>query len=80
MRNMTITVDEETAEWARIHAAQNRTSVSRMVGMMLAEKKLEEECYASRMENYLTGSARPFTAAQPVQDPPDPTRDTWHER
>jgi hypothetical protein len=38
MKNVTIVLDERVADWARIEAAKRRTSVSRMVGEMLAEK------------------------------------------
>jgi hypothetical protein len=38
MKNVTITLDEEVARWARIRAAELETSVSRLVGQMLKEK------------------------------------------
>ncbi|WP_376695235.1 hypothetical protein [Wenzhouxiangella sp. EGI_FJ10305] len=37
MKNVTITLDPETARWARMEAARRNTSVSRLVGEMLAE-------------------------------------------
>jgi hypothetical protein len=33
--NITITINEETANWARIEAAKQRSSISRMLGEML---------------------------------------------
>jgi hypothetical protein len=35
LRNLTITVSEETAHWARRKAAEENTSVSKLVGQML---------------------------------------------
>ena len=53
MKNVTITLDEEVARWARILAAQNNTSVSRLVGNLLKDKMQEEADYALAMEQYL---------------------------
>jgi len=41
MKNVTITLEEEVARWARIMAAKENTSVSRLVGELLREKMLE---------------------------------------
>lgn len=38
LRNITITVSEEAARWARRKAAEENTSVSRLVGRMLEEQ------------------------------------------
>jgi hypothetical protein len=35
LRNITITVPEEVARWARLKAAEENTSVSKLVGRML---------------------------------------------
>jgi hypothetical protein len=35
LRNVTITVSEEAAHWARRKAAEENTSVSRLIGQML---------------------------------------------
>ena len=35
LKNMTITVHEEVARWARLKAAEENTSVSKLVGRML---------------------------------------------
>lgn len=53
MRNVTITLDENVARWARIRAAELNTSVSRLVGEMLREKMLAEEKYAKAGQEYL---------------------------
>jgi hypothetical protein len=54
MKNVTITLDEEVALWARIRAAERDTGVSRLVGEMLREKILEERNYQAAMQHYLS--------------------------
>ena len=53
MKNVTITVDEAALEWARIQAAKRNSSVSRLVGEMLAEKMRQEDAYGQAMRNAL---------------------------
>ena len=53
MKNVTITLDEETAAWARIHAAQAGMSVSRMVGELLRQRMGEAREYDEAMRRYL---------------------------
>ena len=53
MKNLTITVEEGVLEWARIEAAKRGSSVSRMVGEMLAEKMRGEDAYAQAMRSAL---------------------------
>jgi plasmid stability protein len=59
MKNLTITVDEDVARWAKVFAARHDTSVSKIVGELLREKMRQEEGYRSAMERYLS---RPPTA------------------
>ncbi|MGH7332240.1 MAG: hypothetical protein ACREKS_05710 [Candidatus Rokuibacteriota bacterium] len=58
MKNVTITLEEEVARWARIRAAEQDISLSRFVGTMLREKMLEEHGYAVAMQQYLARSPR----------------------
>ena len=58
MKDITITLDEEVARWARIRAAESDTSLSRLVGEMLREKMLDESNYRTSMQNYLHRSPR----------------------
>ena len=58
MKNVTITLDEEVARWARIRAAENNTSGSRLVGEMLRDKMYEEKSYRMAMEHYLSKPPR----------------------
>jgi hypothetical protein len=45
MKNLTITVDDDVLDWARIEAARRGTSVSRMVGDFMAEMRQREDAY-----------------------------------
>jgi plasmid stability protein len=54
MKNVTITLDEEVARWARIRAAEHNTSVSRLVGEMLRERMIEEKNYQMAMQQFLS--------------------------
>ena len=56
MKNVTITLDEEVARWARIRAAEEDTSLSRLVGELLREKMLDESAYQMSMQHYLAQS------------------------
>jgi hypothetical protein len=53
MRNITITLDEETAAWVRVYAAQRSMSVSRLLGEMLRERMQEAREYDEAMRRYL---------------------------
>lgn len=53
MKNVTITLDEKTAAWARVYAAKHDTSVSRMVGEMLQQRMGEIREYDEAMRRFL---------------------------
>ena len=74
-RNVTITLDEETARWARIEAARLDTSVSRLVGQVLRERMLDERDYRAAMRTFLGFSPRPLKRAGGY-----PTREELHDR
>jgi hypothetical protein len=76
MKNVTITMEEEVARWARIRAAERNTSVSRLVGEMLKEKMQEEEAYLPAMERYLAKGPQVLKKA----GSPYPRREELHER
>ncbi len=76
MKNVTITLDEEVARWARIRAAKRNTSVSRLVGELLKEKMQEEEDYRRAMEHFL--SQKPQMLRRPGTKLPG--REELHDR
>ena len=70
MKNVTITVEESALEWARIEAAKRNTSVSRLVGEMLADKMRHDDAY-ERAHREWQADQRSWTSA----GAPYPTRD-----
>lgn len=53
MKNITITMEDAAAEWVRIEAAKRNTSISRMVGQMLADQMRQEDAYDIAMREAL---------------------------
>jgi hypothetical protein len=76
MKNITITLDERTAAWARIYAAERGKSVSRLLGEILQERMREVRDYNDAMRRYL--------AAKPIKfqwlDGKRPARDELYDR
>jgi hypothetical protein len=69
MKNVTITMDEEVARWARIRAAELETSVSRLVGQMLKEKMLADQTYEKARDQYLAQSPQALKKAKEKYPP-----------
>ena len=61
LRNVTVTLEEPVARWARIEAARKDTSVSRLLGMILKERMLNNEGYERAMHRSLARKAFPKT-------------------
>lgn len=57
LRNMTITVEEEVARWARVKAAREDSSISRLVGEMLKRQMHEDAGYAAAQRRALARKA-----------------------
>ena len=45
LRNVTVTLEEDVARWARIEAARRDTSVSRLLGELLKERMTAQDGY-----------------------------------
>jgi hypothetical protein len=75
MKNVTITLEEEVADWSRIEAAKNRVSVSRWIGNMLKERMQNEAGYRQAMNRFLSSPPRPLKKQGRY-----PSRDDVHER
>jgi hypothetical protein len=58
LRNVTVTLEEDVARWARIEAARNETSVSRLLGAILKERMLDDDGYEKAMRRAL--GRKPF--------------------
>lgn len=76
MKNVTITLDEEVARWARIRAAERDTSVSRLVGEMLRDQMTTEEGYRAAEKEFFSVRPRRMRKA----DQPLPSREELHDR
>ena len=57
LRNVTVTLEEEVARWARIEAARRETSVSRLLGAILKERMLNNDGYERAMRRALARKA-----------------------
>lgn len=75
LKNVTITLDDAVARWARLEAARENTSVSRFVGELLAERMQGSQAYDAAMERYLSVKPRAISHGRPY-----PTRDELHDR
>jgi plasmid stability protein len=76
MKNITITLTEDAARWARVRAAELDTSVSRLVGDLLTDMMRQEEGYRAAMRFALTRTHARISA----QGTRYPTRDELHDR
>jgi hypothetical protein len=54
MKNVTIILENKVSRWAKIWAAKNDTSVSKLLGQLLKERMLEEEGYYAAMQQFLS--------------------------
>jgi len=76
VKNITITLDPETASWVRVHAAQKSMSVSRLVGDILRERMTHQREYERAMRHFL--SRQPVMLGEPGERLP--TREEIHDR
>ena len=58
MKNVTVTMDDAVADWARMEAARRHTSVSRLLGEILAEKMRHDDAYERAMNEWLQRDLR----------------------
>jgi hypothetical protein len=74
LRNVTITVDDEVARWARVKAAEENTSVSQLVGDLLRAMMLQHQRFdRARREFKRLGTSV-------ISDGPYPRREDLHDR
>jgi plasmid stability protein len=76
MKNITITLDEETAAWVRVHAAEQNKSVSRVVGEVLQSRMKDRREYQRAMRRYLAKPPFELTGKPEKY----PTREDIHDR
>ncbi len=75
MKNVTITLREEVARWARLEAARRDSSVSRLVGEMLEEKMARDQGRRAAETQFF--SVRPRALRQEGESLP--SRDELHD-
>jgi hypothetical protein len=68
LKNVTVTMEDSVAEWARLEAARRNTSVSRLVGEMLAEKMRQGDAYARAMRQALQFEPVEFVGPYPSRE------------
>jgi hypothetical protein len=76
MKNVTITLDEKAAAWARRHAARRNMSLSRFVGELLEKTMRESREYERAMRQYL--AREPLALKSPRAR--YPSRDKLYDR
>jgi len=73
LRNITITLEESVARWARIEAARRDTSISRLLSGVLKERMLAGDAYQAAMRRALArnpflGTNGRYLSRQEVHD------------
>jgi len=76
LKNVTVTLEPETARWARIEAAKGDTSVSRLLGDILQREMQGQASYQQAMDKYLGQTA----GLHRKNSEPLPSREELHER
>ncbi len=76
MKNVTISLPEDVAQWARIWAAKHNTSVSRMLGVFLQQKMDNEKMYQQAKQAF--HGKDPKVLKKRTETYPD--RDSLYER
>jgi hypothetical protein len=75
LKNITITVEEDVAHWARRKAADENTSVSKIVGQMLRDHMLRSADFSRAYEDWKSVPSIPGVIAGKRL-----TREEAHER
>jgi hypothetical protein len=77
MKNITITLDEETARRARVRAAERDMSLSRYIGELVQRDIRHSREYEEAMRRYLSRGPFKVLTGSPQRYP---TRDEVHDR
>lgn len=76
MKNVTITLEEDVLRWAKVTAAQQDTSVSRLLGEELRRKMLKEKEYERGKRRFRGRQVKPLKATEESY----PSRDSLYDR
>ncbi len=74
MRNVTITLEENVARWARLEAAKQDTSISRLLARILEERMIQQDEYGRAIRRAL--GRKPFLKTEGAY----PSREEAHDR
>ncbi len=74
MKNVTISMDEDTATWTRVQAARANKSVSKYIAELLERERMRDSQYDESMKSFL--ARKPFLTS----DRPIPTREELYDR
>lgn len=77
MKNITITLDDDTARWARISAAEREISVSRYISALVHKDLRQSREYEEAMRRYLSKGPFKELTGTPQKYA---TRDELHDR
>ena len=75
MKNVTITLDEETALWARVEAARRDVSMSALIREVLERAKAAHESYPDAMHRHRSRPPVPLKGRGGY-----PSREELHDR
>lgn len=77
MKNVTVTLDEETAARARVEAAERKMSLSRYIGEVLRKELKHDDAYETAYRAWraekplaLKGSPKPYPKREELYDRP----------
>jgi hypothetical protein len=75
MKNVTVTLPEEVAKWARVEAAKREQSVSSYIAELLQAQMEHEPQYSAAMSSYFAAEPADISGGSPYPD-----RNAIHER
>jgi hypothetical protein len=75
MRNVTITVEDDALEWARVEAAKRNTSVSKLVGAFISEMRRRDDAYMRAYQEWKNDTRTWCSDGRPY-----PKREELYER
>jgi hypothetical protein len=75
VKNITITMEDDVAEWVRIEAAKRNASISRLVGEWVGESMRQQDAYEQAMR-----AALKFETWGASDAPVQGTRDAQYDR
>jgi CelD/BcsL family acetyltransferase involved in cellulose biosynthesis len=76
MKNITVTLDDKTAAWARVYAARKNKSLSRFLGELLHRTMRESREYDDAMQRFLAKQPVELSRTGAVY----PSREELHDR